>query len=54
MRPVLVNVTLEEFYDTCVCQCYTGGFFMTSVFANVTLDGLFKSCFSQCHIGRFV
>ena len=39
MIPVFVNVTLEDFhdfffasvtledlYDTCVCQCYTGGF----------------------------
>ena len=26
MRPVFASVTLEDLYETYVCQCYIGGF----------------------------
>ena len=67
MIPVFVNIILEDLYDTCVCQCYIGGFVcylclsmlhwkicMIPVFVNVTLEDLYDTCVCQCYIGEFV
>ena len=65
------NFTLDDLYDfeTCVCQCYIGGFLwymymclpvlhwkicIVPVFVNVTLEDLYSTCVCQCYIGGFV
>ena len=65
MTPVFVNVTFEDLYDTCVCQCYIGDWCLAilhwmicmtlrPVFVNVTLEDLYDTCVWQCYIGGFV
>ena len=49
MTPVFVNVTFEDFYDTCDWKIS-----MTPVFVNVTLEDFYDTCVCQCYIGRFL